>query len=30
MKNKECKYLSFNDCELSILRMAVDKADTKI
>jgi len=30
MKNSECKDLSFEDCELSILRMAVDKAEEKI
>ena len=30
MKNRECKNLSFSDCELAILRMAVDKADDKI
>jgi hypothetical protein len=29
-KQKECKNLSFSDCELSILRMAVDKAEEKI
>jgi len=29
-KNSECKDLSFEDCELSILRMAVDKAEEKI
>jgi hypothetical protein len=30
MKNKICKDLSFEDCELAILRMAVDKAEEKI
>ena len=30
MKQKICKDLSFEDCELSILRMAVDKAEEKI
>jgi hypothetical protein len=30
MKQKICKDLSFQDCELSILRMAVDKAEEKI
>jgi len=29
-KNNECKDLSFEDCELAILRMAVDKAEEKI
>jgi hypothetical protein len=29
-KEKICKDLSFEDCELSILRMAVDKAEEKI
>ena len=29
-KNSECKDLSFEDCELAILRMAVDKAEEKI
>jgi len=29
-KNGNCKDLSFDDCELSILRMAVDKAEEKI
>ena len=28
-KCKECKGLSFNECELAILRMAVDKAEQK-
>jgi hypothetical protein len=28
--NKECKDLTFSDCELAILRMAVDKAEEKI
>jgi hypothetical protein len=31
MKPKNvCKDLTFNDCELAILRMAVDKAEEKI
>ena len=30
MKQKICKDLSFEDCELAILRMAVDKAEEKI
>jgi hypothetical protein len=30
MKNSECRDLSFEDCELAILRMAVDKAEEKI
>jgi hypothetical protein len=30
MKQKICKDLSFQDCELTILRMAVDKAEEKI
>ena len=31
MKQKNiCKDLTFNDCELAILRMAVDKAEEKI
>ena len=31
MKSKNvCKDLTFDDCELSILRMAVDKAEEKI
>jgi hypothetical protein len=30
MKQKKCKGLSFEDCELTILRMAVDKAEEKI
>jgi hypothetical protein len=30
MKQKICKDLSFEDCELTILRMAVDKAEEKI
>jgi hypothetical protein len=30
MKNNDCKKLSFSECELAILRMAVDKADEKI
>ena len=29
-KTNECKNLSFEDCELAILRMAVDKAEEKI
>ncbi len=29
-KTKKCKGLSFEDCELAILRMAVDKAEEKI
>lgn len=29
MKNDQCKGLSFNDCELAILRSAVDKAEQK-
>lgn len=27
--NNVCKNLSFSDCELTILRMAVDKAEKK-
>jgi hypothetical protein len=31
MKEKNvCKDLTFNDCELAILRMAVDKAEEKM
>ena len=31
MKNENiCKGVTFEDCELTILRMAVDKADEKI
>ena len=30
VKNNICKDLTFNDCELSILRMAVDKAEEKM
>ena len=31
MKSKNvCKELNFADCELAILRIAVDKADTKM
>ena len=30
MKQKICKDLNFADCELAILRMAVDKAQDKI
>ena len=31
MKNKNiCKDLTFEDCELAILRMAIDKAEEKI
>ena len=31
MKQKNvCKDLNFSDCELAILRMAVDKAEEKI
>jgi hypothetical protein len=29
MNNKDCKDLTFSECELAILRMAVDKADEK-
>ena len=29
-QKKNCKGLSFEDCELTILRMAVDKAEEKI
>jgi len=30
MKDHDCKKLSFSECELAILRMAVDKAEDKI
>ena len=30
MKQKICKDLNFSDCELSILRMAVDEAEEKM